>query len=133
MSPVLRWGLFWLCCLCAASMLTIAWESGKQQWLALAIVAVLGTYLGFFAAAWRSAGQALPRWTTLLEGFRAVPDWAVRLVGLSGAAALFAGLLLKSRLGFEEFFAPAAAVGWALVGLVWLAGPRPFRFRRDQG
>ncbi len=130
MGPVLRWGLFWSCSLCATLMATVAWESGERQWFALAIFAVLGTYLGFFAVAWRAAGQALPRWTTLLEWFHAVPDWAVRLVGLSGAAALFAGLLLKGRLGFEEFFAPAAAVGWALVGVAWLAGPRPFRFKR---
>ena len=127
MSPAIRWGLFWGLNFCATLAATIAWESEERQWLALAIAVVLGAYLGVFVAAGRSEGQAVPGTRTILERLLAVPDWAVRAMGLSGVAAVAAALLLGSRLGFEE---AATAAGFALMGLAWLAGPRPFRFRR---
>ena len=130
MSPVIRWGLFWLCGLCAGLATIIAWESGERRWLALATTVVAGAYLGVLVPALLPKGQARARSGRLLERLQGVPDWAVRLVGGSGAAAMFAGLLLRSRFGFAEFFAPASVAGWALMGLMFLAGPRPFRFRR---
>ena len=127
----MRWGLFWLCGLCAALMTIIAWESGERRWLALAVAVVAAAYLGVLASARPPEGQALARRGSLLERMRGVPDWAVRLIGLGGAAAMFAGFLLQGRFGFAEFFAPASVAGWALLGLMWLAGPRPpLRFRR---
>ncbi len=127
MSPAIRWGLFWGFNFCATLAATIAWESEERQWLALAIAVVLGAYLGVFVAAWRPEDQAVPGTRTILERLLAVPDWAVRVTGLSGVAAVAAALLLGSRLGFEE---AATAAGFALMGLMWLAGPRAFRFRR---
>lgn len=121
-----RWGLFGLFNLCAAMATTIAWASDERQWLALAIAVVLGAYLGVFAAAWRTEGQAVPRTRTILERLQAVPDWAIRVTGLSGVA-LAASPLLGNPLGFGE---AGTAAGFALMGLMWLAGPRPFRFRR---
>lgn len=126
----MRWGLFWLFGLCAALMTIVAWESGERRWLALAVAVVAGAYLGVLASARLPEGQALARRGSLLERLQGVPDWAVRLVGCGGAAALLAGPLLQSRFGFAEFFASASAAGWALMGLMWLAGPRPLRFRR---
>lgn len=130
LGPRMRWSLFCLCNLSAAISTTIALGSDERRWLALAIVVVLGAYLGVLAAVRRAESRAIPRARTLLERLRPVPDWAVRVTGLMGAAAMGAGALLAGRLGFEEFFAPASAAGAALLGLSLLAGPRPFRFRR---
>ena len=128
--PLMRWGLFWLLNLSAVIMTIIAVGSGERRWLALAVAVVLGTYLGVLAAVQRAEDPVISRTRTLLERLQPVPDWAVRVIGLSGAVAMIAGVVLEGRLGFEEFFAPAAAAGSALMGLFWLAGPRPFRFRR---
>lgn len=127
MSPAIRWGLFWLFNLCAASAATFAWGSEERQWLALAIAVVLVAYLGLFAAARRPEGQGLPRTRAISERLLAVPDWTVRVAGLSGVVAVATALLLGNRLGFDE---AASAAGFALMGLMWLAGPRPFRVRR---
>ena len=126
----MRWGLFWMCGLCAALATIIAWKSGERRWLALAVAVVASVYLGVLASARLPEGQALSRRGSLLERLQGVPDWAVRVVGCGGAAAMLAGVFLQGRFGFAEFFAPASAAGWALLGLMWLAGPRPFPFRR---
>ena len=130
LPPTVRWGLFWLLNLSATISTMIASGSDDRRWLALAVAAVLGTYLGVLAAVRLGEDPATPRPRTLLERLQPVPDWAVRVIGLSGAVVMVAGVLLQGRLGFEEFFAPAAAAGSALIGLAWFAGPRPFRFRR---
>lgn len=122
-----RWGLFWFFNLCAAMGTTSAWKSDGRQWLALAIAVVVAAYLGVFGAAWRTEGPAVPRTGTILERLQAVPDWAVRVTGLGGVAAFAAALLFGHRLGFGE---AGTAAGFALMGLMWLVGPRPFRFRR---
>lgn len=120
-------GLFWLCSVNAALMTAIAWGSGGRRWLVLAIAVGLSAYLGVLATARKTEGGPVARSRTLSERFRAAPDWPVRLVGFGGAAVL----LTASFLGWErqEIFAPAAIVGWAWIGLMCLAGPRPFRFR----
>ncbi len=128
LSSGVRWGLFWLCSVCAALMAAISWESDERRWLALAIAVVLGAYLGVLAAARWTEGEALSRSRTLMERFQAAPDWVVRLAALTGAAALLTVSFLPW--GRQEIFAPAAVVGWSLIGLIWLARPRPFSFRR---
>lgn len=122
----MRWGLFWLCSVCAALMVAISWESDDRRWLALAVAVVLGAYVGVLAAARCTEGEAPSRSRTLMERFQAAPDRVVRLAGLTGAAALLTASFLP--LGRQGIFAPAAVVGWALIGLIWLARPRPFRF-----
>jgi len=89
---------------------------------------VLGGYLGVLAAARWTEDEALSRSRTLMERFQAAPDWVVRLAALTGAAALLTASFLPW--GRQEIFAPAAVVGWSLIGLIWLARPRPFSFRR---
>lgn len=122
-----RWVLFWLFNLSATLAMTIAWQSDDLQWLALAITVVVAAYVGVFAVTWRTERQVIPRRRAILERLQAVPDWVVRVTGLSGVAAMAAALLLGNRLGFGE---AGMAAGLALMGLMWLAGPRPFRFRR---
>ena len=75
----MRWGLFWLCGLCATLVTIIAWKSGERRWLALAIAVVAGAYLGVLASARPPEGQALARRGSLLERLQGVPDWAVLL------------------------------------------------------
>ena len=122
----MRWSLFCLGNLSAAIMTMIVLGSDERRWLALAVAGVLGAYLGVLAAIRRAEDPVVPPTRTLLERLQPVPDWAVRLIGLSGAITMGAGVLLEGRLGFEEFFAPAAAAGSALMGLAWLAGPKPW-------